>query len=851
MGGAWEDPNNWTDENGYHRTPEGSQDDAYILGLDPGASVTVISIAACRTLHTDQFSPVEIDGGHLTLNPTIPSELDGPIVLDGGALWMGSGTIVSNSFAWLGGTLGLGNNEKVNGPVNFTEPIQIDGSDEKFVAEGSLVNTAGITQTGTGKLNLYYQTLMNKATYDLESDADIQSGRIQNDGVFQKTAGTGTSTISSEFDNSASGQINVASGTVQLSHVGTWTGAALSVAPDCHLLLDGTGPTFLSGEIGGTGGGEVRFESGVFNVDTMGAVFGFDPSMLNWTGGNFSGPGILTLGTGTTLTLSGDDPKEIGGVVAFGYIRNLGTIIQTGAGNLFNEGTLENTASGTYDLQSDAGLTSSGFFTNAGTLRKSNGTGTSNVSNQFFNEGGSIEVQAGTLSLLLFSASTGGNFTAASRTAIELMGTSDPLTGTYTGSGEGQVRFEDTLMIGSGGATFNFDPGLFQWVSGTINAANDLFTNNGTITLIGDDTKFGLGYFLNNGAIIQTGGGSFYVQSMINMAAGTYDLQSAGGISGGSFTNFGTFRASTPSSIVCNFTNAMGGTLDVVSTLSLTEGLTNDGGTVRVEDNGSLKVIGTYTQTAGYTTLNQVRIDAVPLLNADTVDLQGGILQGIGLIGSNVRNAAQVTPGGNLFAGLLSILGNYTETDTGTLLIELGGFAAGTNYSQLEISGQASLAGTLQVSLINGFTPNVGDTFQILTFGSSTGPGPLVQLPDLGDTMHLDIQPNDTSFNLVTVGDPSSPPPGSRPPGSGPGESSGTQPSTTFTTQPERLRLQEALAAGQRDWTVNACIDAFFHHWGIASDNSEGSSGSRLGRIDRLAEGVDEAVLLSDVTRLA
>jgi hypothetical protein len=239
MGGAWEDPNNWKDDHGMQRTPTES-DDVAIAGLNPNAGVAVNASDWCRTLFTDGSSGVEIHGGSLIC--TNPSDLNGPITLNG-MLWMQSGTTVNNTFTWAGGMLTLGNNETGAGPVTFTAPIQIVGSDDKFLEAGTLVNTAGITQTGTGKLDLTNQTLKNEATYDLESDADIQNGRIQNDGVFQKSAGAGMSTITGEFDNSSSGQIAVASGTVRLANVGTWTGAAMLVLPDCHLLLDGSNST--------------------------------------------------------------------------------------------------------------------------------------------------------------------------------------------------------------------------------------------------------------------------------------------------------------------------------------------------------------------------------------------------------------------------------------------------------------------------------------------------------------------------------------------------------------------------------------------------------------------------------
>jgi hypothetical protein len=763
-GGAWEDPTNWIDENGHHGTPGGASDDAYIPDLNFGASVTVTGYAACGMLQTDQLGAVEIDGGRLfILNP---SQLDGLITLNSGTLWMQSGTIVNNTFTWTGGQLFL--HQQGYDPVTFNAPIQIAGSDEKSLASGPLVNTVGITQTGTGNLNLTSETLWNKATYDLESDADIQDGIsqnggiFQNDGIFQKTASSGTSTVSAAFNNSPGGQIMVTSGTVRLSNVGTWTGAALSVLPDCHLLLDG-GRTLLSGGIGGAGGGEVRIESGVFSVDPMGAAFAFDPNMLNWTGGSFWGPGILTVNAGTTLTLSGDDPKTIGN---FGYLRNLGTITQMGDGDLRMNGTVENAAAATYELQSDAGVLY-GEFINAGTLRKLAGIGTSTFGTLLENQGGSIDVQAGTLSLQDLGASTGGNFTAALGTALDVEN-AGPLTGTYTGSGDGQVRLEatNTILLGPGGATFDFTPGLFRWVSGGINPSTDALTNDGTITLVGDSFKVVLGLLLNNGTIVQTGGGSFYAENLMNNPGGVYDLQftgdPTGGISAGSFTNLGTLETSaSPSTVACSFTNAAGGRLDVFSAnLRFTQSLTNDGGTVLIEDNSNLSVFGTYTQTTGFTTLNQSA--SVASLAADTVDLQGGSLLGSGLILGNVRNAGQVAPGGSGVAGHLSIVGNYTQTDTGTLLIELGGLTAGTEYDQLKIGGSAQLGGKLQVSLINGYSPNVGDTFQIVTYGSIANTTSIlnVQVPDLGNAMHLETQPDTTSLSLVTIGDPPSPPSG-------------------------------------------------------------------------------------------
>ena len=71
--------------------------------------------------------------------------------------------------------------------------------------------------------------------------------------------------------------------------------------------------------------------------------------------------------------------------------------------------------------------------------------------------------------------------------------------------------------------------------------------------------------------------------------------------------------------------------------------------------------------------------------------------------------------------GVLTIVGDYTQTASGVLVIEVGGPNAGTDFDQLAVTGQATLDGTLTVNLTGGFVPSSGDSFQVLTFGSGTG----------------------------------------------------------------------------------------------------------------------------------
>lgn len=86
-----------------------------------------------------------------------------------------------------------------------------------------------------------------------------------------------------------------------------------------------------------------------------------------------------------------------------------------------------------------------------------------------------------------------------------------------------------------------------------------------------------------------------------------------------------------------------------------------------------------------------------------------------------MANGGVTSPGGS--PGILT-LGpgkDYQQGAGGILRIELGGHNPGTQYDQLVVGGNASLTGTLDLTSINGFDPQLGDQFQILTCGSQTG----------------------------------------------------------------------------------------------------------------------------------
>jgi len=120
--------------------------------------------------------------------------------------------------------------------------------------------------------------------------------------------------------------------------------------------------------------------------------------------------------------------------------------------------------------------------------------------------------------------------------------------------------------------------------------------------------------------------------------------------------------------------------------------------------------------------------------SSGTLDLQGATLNGSGTVDGDVNNAGMVTPGNS--PGKINITGDYTQTTLGTLEIEIAGTTAETEFDVLDITGTASLAGVLNVTFLDGFTPADGDQFEVMVFSTGSGDFDTINLPDLPENMH-------------------------------------------------------------------------------------------------------------------
>jgi len=456
--------------------------------------------------------------------------------------------------------------------------------------------------------------------------------------------------------------------------------------------------------------------------------------------GGFNNKGELRLAASLTKTLQG-------------VFNNWNRIIHHDRGdlNLAYRAVLVNREGAIYDLQSDANITglarwdATPKFLNRGIFRKTGGAATSRLEIVFRNQGGTIEVLKGTLSLAgtggAGSVSSNGWFHVAKGAVLDLGGVNfHVFNGRYEGGGDGSIEFSrGTLLVGTdfGDTRFQFSGGGFCWKGGTIDPVMGPLVNDGMFTLEGAAVKnMGAGpAFRNAGTVIHKGTGNLNLEygGMCHNARGAiYEIQGDAGItaSGGEgpiplFMNYGTFRKSSGTGIAtvhAEYRNM--GAVEVAS--------------------GMLNFNDAYVQRSGVT-----RLAGGSVASSAPLDIRGGTLTGAGKVFASVRNAAVLAPGSS--AGTLTINGGYSQNAEGTIEIEVGGPTAGVDYDQLRVTGYVSLDGVLRVELVRGFMPKAGDTFEIITYRGHSGAFAETYWPELAAGLEWSLAYGEKGVRLSVV----------------------------------------------------------------------------------------------------
>jgi hypothetical protein len=430
-----------------------------------------------------------------------------------------------------------------------------------------------------------------------------------------------------------------------------------------------------------------------------------------------------------------------------------------------NTGDVTIGANATLDM--DTPNAGSGFTHNAGTITN-NGSFFLGGADDFTYNGGTIagnaiEIEDAVLTLGPASGSGSfvlrrgrlvGDINAGQTVELQNNLTSNQITDT-----PGDMTNAGTLIHGGDGAGSGANifrlGGLFQNLTltntGTYLARNDnasqlggLRTINGTLDNQGDAT---VEPFVTYAARETINRSSFTIQpdGAVKLTGGQHFTQDAG-----TLTNNGTFDLGGG---VFNYTGGdiAGNTIFADGTLVFGPGLTG-GGDFVMNNNGvfygevpqaaSVRFVGPAanswvvgatslpmsTTNRGTIVLDNSLGGFVDLRARDTHTIETtGTLEGEGRISFQtgpalLTNKGTLAPGGVAGdeTGLVRVSGAFTQEATGTLDFQLGG-TADADYDRLTATSAITLAGTLDLALVPGYTPGLGDSYTILMGNSLTG----------------------------------------------------------------------------------------------------------------------------------
>jgi hypothetical protein len=260
-------------------------------------------------------------------------------------------------------------------------------------------------------------------------------------------------------------------------------------------------------------------------------------------------------------------------------------------------------------------------------------------------------------------------------------------------------------LTGSGNVVVN---GNFNWTGGKLSGPGT-FTTTGISTLTPRWRDLELRRdWINLGTIDWRGtnGRDLYIlgdSTLLNATGGTLNLLGSWGsdIKGdGALVNEGTV-------------NKKGGQTTTIKTEF------ENSGTLRVKD-GELRLKDSDSNDG-----------SIEISKHATLDLNGpgyanrGLISGTGTLDvkdTRFVNEGTVAPGssGGAGVGTLKVEGNYRQSASGTLLMDAAGKKSG-QYDRLQVSGKATLDGTLTVNAVGGYVPRKGDTLELITYKSRSG----------------------------------------------------------------------------------------------------------------------------------
>ncbi|HVF73346.1 MAG TPA: autotransporter-associated beta strand repeat-containing protein [Chthoniobacterales bacterium] len=505
-----------------------------------------------------------------------------------------------------------------------------------------------------------------------------------------------------------------------------------------------TSPSAVTGTLNISGGGFVQSTSpdGWIAIGDGSAGGGHGVGSVNVSGAAssltcFYGPLSLGVGdaTGTLVVENGGYVRSLVGDIGAGSVTIRGSGSSWYSPERIHVGTAGPDKASTLDVLSGGRVTTAALRLLNGFVRVDNGS--SATSGVDLGGGGTLT-----------GGATNGSFAVGDNTAGKMVIFKDGALQAFRGfigfsaNGVGSVvvygkwKAKGSIWVGDSGS------GTLEVLSGG-NVSGDgngylAFANNsaGLATVSGTGSSWTMANNLYIGGNSAGPGGS-----------GELRIFDGGTVGAGTITLWNTGILSLGSNATLNGPLTVeGGAIETSDNVTFAKGFTIGAGGVFVRTNGfnptfsgvisglgGLSKIGSFTGSGlGTLTLTGANTYTGPttvsfgklvvngsITSAVTVN-GNATLGGTGIVnGITIKSGGVLAPGNS--AGKLTVQGNYTQENGGILNMELGGTTPGTGFDQVAVGGSASISGTLNLNLVNGFRPVVGQTFAILTSSSATG----------------------------------------------------------------------------------------------------------------------------------
>ncbi len=156
--------------------------------------------------------------------------------------------------------------------------------------------------------------------------------------------------------------------------------------------------------------------------------------------------------------------------------------------------------------------------------------------------------------------------------------------------------------------------------------------------------------------------------------------------------------------------------------------------------NADLKIKQDMTVRAGATFSGTNKLG---VLSTSTLTVEDGATIGVEVVNQGTL-VLGTSPGQATVAEL-------TQGSVGVIEIEIGGLFPGMEFDQWLVTGTADLDGVLDVSIIGGFSPSLGQTFNIISAGSRVGTFSVENLPTLAGDLGFRVNYLSTTVQLEVI----------------------------------------------------------------------------------------------------